>query len=298
VSKVFISYRRDDSADATGRIYDRLVRKYGPDKVFRDVNDIPAGADFHALISQAVGRCQVLLAVIGKDWLRVAGPSGVRRLDDPDDFVRLEIEAALQRDIPVVPVLVGGAAMPPGNQLPDPLRPLARRSAIEVRRDPDFDLDVDRLVRSLDPHLQAGTPITPGLGLVLMRHHESGRNVYEAAILPALVENGLEGKVAGNIEEPGQVLNQVLEDMRSAEVIVADVYDLDTNIVYELGMCFCVRRSPILLVSNPLLLPFHLRALPFVQYETTIRGMKHLREHLSAAIRKSLESARDPRRQT
>jgi formylglycine-generating enzyme required for sulfatase activity len=153
MSQVFISYRRDDSADVTGRIYEHLARKYGRDNVFKD-DAIPLGVDFRAFLDEKVGGCRVLLAVIGRDWLRIAGPSGGRRLDDPRDFVRLEIEAALGRGIPVIPVLVGGAAMPGDDHLPAPLQPLAFRNGIAVRRDPDFRGDMKRLMKNLDPLLQ------------------------------------------------------------------------------------------------------------------------------------------------
>jgi hypothetical protein len=159
VNSVFISYRRDDSGDITGRLYDRLVAAYGADNVFKDVDSIPLGANFPAVLREAVGRCQVLLAVIGRDWLRITGPTGLRRLDDLGDFIRLEIEAALQRGIPVIPVLVSGAAIPPADQLPAPLQPLVVRHGIEVRRDPDFHHDVDRLLRRLNQLL--GPPTQP-----------------------------------------------------------------------------------------------------------------------------------------
>jgi formylglycine-generating enzyme required for sulfatase activity len=157
MSQVFISYRRDDSADVAGRIYDRLVQCYGRDNVFKDVDDIPLGLDFRQVIGEAVGRCQVLLAVIGRQWLDIAGPSGGRRLDDPNDFVRQEIEAALRRGIPVIPVLVNRAAMPAEGQFPESLQPLAFRNGIAVRWDPDFDHDMDRLLNSLARSLQGRT---------------------------------------------------------------------------------------------------------------------------------------------
>src|SRR6476659_10190381 len=106
MSQVFISYRRDDSADVTGRIYDRLAQKYGAANVVMDVDSIPLGVDFREFLGSAVGRCRVLLAVIGPQWL----PILARRREAPLDFVRLEIEAALERRIPVIPALVSGAA--------------------------------------------------------------------------------------------------------------------------------------------------------------------------------------------
>jgi len=110
--KIFISYRRQDSIETTGRIYDQLAGHFGSEHVFMDVDTIPPGVDFRKHLHEAVARCDVVLAVIGRDWLKRRGLFRKRRLDDPGDFVRIEIEAALQRDIRVVPVLVRDAAMP------------------------------------------------------------------------------------------------------------------------------------------------------------------------------------------
>ncbi len=146
----------------TGRIDDRLVGKYGRANVFKDVDNIPLGVDFRDVISAAVGRCRVLLAVIGPQWLLAASSAGRPRLDDPRDFVRLEIEAALGRGIPIIPVLVNEAVMPGHEQLPLPLQALAFRNGIAVRRDPDFHRDMDRLLNSLDQMLQGRTgPLAP-----------------------------------------------------------------------------------------------------------------------------------------
>ena len=106
---IFISYRRQDSGDVTGRIYDRLVQQFGREAIFKDVDSIPLGVDFRISLGDAVGQCNLLLAVIGRRWLSIQNESGARRLDDPRDFVRIEIEAALQRDIPVIPLLVQGS---------------------------------------------------------------------------------------------------------------------------------------------------------------------------------------------
>src|SRR5262245_28727874 len=95
--KVFVSYRRSDSPEVTGRIYDRLVEQFGPDRVFRDLDSIPAGVDFRAEIARGVEECGAVLVVIGPGWLVAADANGNRRLDDPNDFVRPEVEAALLR---------------------------------------------------------------------------------------------------------------------------------------------------------------------------------------------------------
>lgn len=149
---VFLSYRRDDSADVTGRIYDRLVQRFGKAQVFKDVDSIPLGVDFREHLGDVVGRCSVVLVVIGDRWLS-AGAPGARRLDDAADFVRIEIESALERRIPVVPLLVRGAMIPGDTDLPPTLRPLAYRNGIAVRPDPDFHRDMDRLITGLESHL-------------------------------------------------------------------------------------------------------------------------------------------------
>jgi pyruvate/2-oxoglutarate dehydrogenase complex dihydrolipoamide acyltransferase (E2) component len=151
---VFISYRRQDSGDVTGRIYDRLVQHFGREAIFKDVDSIPLGVDFRKFISDAVGQCNLLLAVIGRQWLNSQIESGARRLDDPRDFVKIEIEAALQRDIPVIPLLVQGAGAPGENDLPQSLQALVYRNAISIRPDPDFHRDVDRLITGIELHFQ------------------------------------------------------------------------------------------------------------------------------------------------
>jgi hypothetical protein len=158
MSRVFISYRRDDSADVTGRLFDRLCAHF---TLFRDVDVIPFGSDFRQVIRKAVEDCQVLLAVIGPTWLNIAAKTGTRRLDDLADFVRLEIETALKRDIPVIPVLVGEATMPEPIHLPDVLQPLVFRHGLKVRRDPDFHRDVDTLIRGLTGLLDPPPPPAP-----------------------------------------------------------------------------------------------------------------------------------------
>ena len=114
-----------------------------------DVTDIDPGRDFRLEIERAVGTCEVLLAVIGRDWLRTQTASGRRRLDDPEDYVRLEIAAALRRNIPVIPVLVEGAGMPGAADLPEDLRPLANRQAVELRH-AHWDRDESALIDHLD----------------------------------------------------------------------------------------------------------------------------------------------------
>jgi hypothetical protein len=153
--RLFISYRREDSAYITDRINERLTQRFGRNAVFKDVDSIPLGQDFRKLLRDAVGGCDVLLAVIGKEWFAVDAKTGKRRIDDPRDHLRIEIESALERDIPVIPVLVQGAEVPEEEQLPEPLRPLAYRNAQPVRPDPDFNNDLDRLMRGIETQLRS-----------------------------------------------------------------------------------------------------------------------------------------------
>ena len=151
--RIFISYRRSDSADIAGRIYDRLIGRFGKDPVFKDVDSIPLGLDFKEYLDKKVGDCDVLLAIIGDRWLDAGNPSGKKRLEDPADFVRIEIESALERGIPVIPLLVRGAEMPREDMLPPGLQKLVYRNGIPIRSDPDFHRDMDRLISALERYI-------------------------------------------------------------------------------------------------------------------------------------------------
>jgi hypothetical protein len=146
-ARVFVNYRRQDAAGSAGRLADDLARRLGPDAVFRDVKIRP-GSDFVEEITARVGSCDAFLAVIGPRWLTVA-KDGRRRLDDPGDYVRFEIETALRRDdVVVIPVLVEDAEMPSPDELPPSLRELARLNACWMR-DTSWDHDLDRLAEAL-----------------------------------------------------------------------------------------------------------------------------------------------------
>lgn len=146
MSKILISYRREDSADVTGRIDDRLVQQFGREAVFVDVNSIPFGVDFRKHLDEQVAKCDVFLAVIGPDWDGSKHNEGKSRLEDSRDFVRIEIESALKREIPV---LVRGAKTPVADRLPASLQELSYRNGLDVRSGPDFHRDMDRLINYL-----------------------------------------------------------------------------------------------------------------------------------------------------
>src|SRR6266542_3564286 len=151
---IFVSYRRHESSHLAGRLYDRLADRFGEGQVFIDVDTIEPGVDFAEEISRAVATCKVLLAVIGPNWLTATDEQGRRRLDDPDDIVRLEIEAALARNVRVIPILVEGAVMPGRQDLPESLAGLARRNALFIRHE-SFRYDAGRLVTAIERVLAA-----------------------------------------------------------------------------------------------------------------------------------------------
>lgn len=151
MARIFLSYRRDDTADIVGRIDDRLVEAFGRDNVFKDVDSIPLGEDFRTHLSDAIGQCDALLVLIGQNWIDAADDDGNRRLDADGDYVRLEVELALQRNISVVPVLLQDALMPEAEDLPPSIQSLAFRNATKVRPDPDFHHDLERIITSFQP---------------------------------------------------------------------------------------------------------------------------------------------------
>lgn len=158
--KLFISYRREESAGHAGRLYDSIAARFGEGNVFVDV-DVAPGIDFVARIQEAIGGCRVLLVMMGPRWATLSAGGGSARIADPDDFVRLEVETALERpDVTVIPVLVGGAEMPDPDDLPPGLRPLTRRNALELS-DMRWRYDIGRLIAALETILAAATSTHP-----------------------------------------------------------------------------------------------------------------------------------------
>ena len=149
---IFINYRREDSISTAGRLYDRLSQTFGRKNIFMDVDHIPAGVDFVAHLNTQVAACNIILVVIGPHWLEAKDENGGRRLDNPDDFVVIEIATALARNIRVIPVLVDGARMPKAGELPASLKALARRQAVEVRQ-LHFGRDAEALLERINEAL-------------------------------------------------------------------------------------------------------------------------------------------------
>jgi hypothetical protein len=151
-AKIFINYRREDASGYAGRLYEWLSERFGPDSVFMDISAIKPGVDFVTAIETEVAACEAVLVVIGRQWLNCSA-DGQRRLDDPNDLVRLEIASALTRNALVIPVLVEGATMPRERDLPPDLRQLARRNALEIS-DGRWEFDAGRLIDILAERLE------------------------------------------------------------------------------------------------------------------------------------------------
>ena len=150
MSDIFVSYRRSDALTIVGRIIDHLEHKFDKHRIFRDLDSIEYGQDFGEVINRALENCEVLLVIIGKNWLHASNDEGERLLEKAEDWVRLEVATALRSGIRVIPVLVEQAEMPSASYLPEDLHALAKRHAAKVRDDPDFEGDMDRLCTAVD----------------------------------------------------------------------------------------------------------------------------------------------------
>src|SRR2546426_4635725 len=240
--RVFISYRRDDSAADTGRLYDALSARFGRESVFIDIDAIPPGADFAQVIQESVSACQVLIAVIGTKWLGSADAAGHRRLDDEQDFVRLEIQAALQRNLRVIPVLVQGASMPRADLLPDSIAKLAGRNAVEISYG-RWHYDAARLIATLE---ESGRPSGKGLSnLPGQLTSFVGRGPELAAVEQLLSEGRLVtltgaggiGKTRLAIEVAGRVAGGYRDGVRLVELAsLADPDLLTHSVAFTVGL--------------------------------------------------------------
>lgn len=148
MTSIFLSYRRADTAGYAGRLARALRSRFGDEEIFQDIETIQPGSDFRISIDIAIQRCEVLLVLIGNTWLTESDAEGRRRLDDPDDFVRLEIATALRRGVRILPVLVEDACMPAEGELPPDLKALADRQALELS-DSRWDYDLGRLMKAI-----------------------------------------------------------------------------------------------------------------------------------------------------
>jgi WD40 repeat protein len=159
--KITISYRRADSEAMTGRIFDRLIAQYGRDAIFRDIDNIPAGIDFRQHINEILLKTGVLLAIVGPKWLG-SSRGGVERINEESDPVRVEVETALRRRLPIIPILIGNTRMPGSDLLPPSLKDFAFRNAVKIDTGRDFDHHMDQLFKAIDAILgEAAKPSAP-----------------------------------------------------------------------------------------------------------------------------------------
>jgi hypothetical protein len=188
-SMIAISYRRQDSSPVAGRLYDRLQAEFGKGSVFMDFDSIPYGVDFREHIKQTLQRAKVVIAIIGPEWCGGREPSN-RRIDDPTDFVRLEVASALEHGIPIIPVLVNNTPMPDAKNLPPELEGLAFRNGLALDTGIDFHHHADRLIagihRVVDPPV-AAVPPAPAPTARSPKMETAGRNGFPVVTVTALV---------------------------------------------------------------------------------------------------------------
>jgi DNA polymerase len=187
MSRIFINYRRQDSEGYVGRLYDRLLQYFSKDDLFIDVDSIPPGMDFVTALDEAVSACDVFIAVIGAHWLTITDEQGERRLDQWNDFVRVEIASAIKQNKLIIPVLVAGGKMPPPAKLPEDIQAFARRNAVELSHQ-RFSYDVERLVEVI----RSASPA------------RASRNAANAEMIEAKAEalKGIRDDLVGATESP------------------------------------------------------------------------------------------------
>lgn len=214
--RIFLSYRREDASGHAGRLYDALAARFGDENVFIDVDTIDPGVDFAEAITRAVGGCDALIALIGRQWLTATDEEGRRRLDDPQDFVRLELEAALEREVVVIPAYVQEAEPPRADRLPASLAPLARRQGADLR-DVGWRDDVRRLISRLEesasaPREPAWRPNRKSLAVA---------GVVGAAVLAAAAAVFVFPGWSPEEEQTGQTVEFSAEESRLLQLIPA-----------------------------------------------------------------------------
>jgi hypothetical protein len=211
-TRIFISYRRSDTKWAAGRLYDRLAAVLGPENVFLDVSNIEPGIDFVQAIKEEVGTCDVLLALIGESWLSAVGDRGKRNIDSTRDLVRVEIAAALERNIRVIPILVDNATLPEEDELPSDVASLVRRNARQLSFE-SFHGDVDSFIRVLERILAGPAAQPKTVAETKQEQRETGETTAVAATLPFTISLETLGGVATPLIRQGSKLPAQASDV-------------------------------------------------------------------------------------
>ena len=215
--KIFINYRRGDDPQAAGRLFDRLQDIFEPQQLFLDVDNIAPGLDFMRVLDERVAECDVVLAVIGKGWIDARDAAGARRLDDPDDFVRIEITSALNQGKRVIPVLIGDTPMPHQEQLPEALRPLARRNAVRLTHE-RFRADTQGLVKALEQALaEIEEARREQAQAEAERQAAEQRRLQEAEAARRAEEEALRRKAEQDAKERAEVERRRLQEAEAAQ---------------------------------------------------------------------------------
>jgi hypothetical protein len=309
-TRCFISYRRGDSAGITGRIFDRLSLKYGAGSVFMDIDAIPIGMDFVNVLANEIRQCDVIFAVIGPRWLGPKGSSGIPRIHDSNDFIRMELEAAIQLGKPVIPILVDGAVMPRPEDVPASLAPILYRNAVAVDSGPDFHSNMDRLITAVDGLLDrtAPQPSTPFKGLpdintgdleadqVFVSHATVDRDWVEKVIIPTLNEGHVKTWYSkASISSAAQWEREILKGLEASDwflIVISKAASKSEWVKDELFWAMTHRPTRIVPVIHEHcdLWSFHIR-LPRLQYiDFSTRGAA--RGELLKAFANSVSIAR------
>ena len=282
--RLFISYRRGDSAAFAGRISDRLRAKYGNESIFMDIDAIPLGVDFRNHIAEEVRQCDLVFAIIGPRWVG-RSENGRHRINEPDDFVRNELEAALQYNKPIIPILVDGAEMPRRDTLPDSLQPLLERHAVRLDSGVDFHRGMDHLLKAMESLLDrvssvelAAPQSTPDIlpsdlrvGQVFVSHATSDRNWVEENIVSFLNANGVPTWYSTrSISSAAQWEREILKGLESCDwflLVVSTASASSEWVKDELFWAMTYRPTRIIpaIYQHCDLWKFHIR-LPRLQY--------------------------------
>jgi carbon monoxide dehydrogenase subunit G len=275
---IFISYRRGDQPALAGRLYDKLSAKFGQPQVFMDVDSIDLGLDFVHVLERTLAQCKALVVVIGRDWLNAQDEDGHRRLDQPDDFVRLEIETALSRDIRVIPILVDGTRMPRAIDLPESIKALSRRNGRDIWN-ARFNPDCLELISTLERVLagREAAPHTPPAQTTVgsqARQADAPSNSYKQAVLEA-IERAWHNELAhgATLTTDPSLADEVGSFYADALLTVADEYDIAIAVISTGNSIRIIRQYmslrleqlseitiPCLFVIGPMAPPTHVLA--------------------------------------
>ena len=272
---IVISYRREDTRWIVGRIFDRLVDHYGHDSIFMDIDGVPAGVDYRDEIRSNLQRSNIVLAVIGPQWLAVQKETGQPRIADETDWVRIEIEAALEKKITVIPVLIDRARLPKPSELPETMREFAYRQAADVDTGVDFQSHIDRLIRAIDQLLDQQSRATKSNAdlksdqveqnndrspLILLSNTKSGldkvqrRKVGEFSNSRTPLDLGMIGKVSGWLNQQAIIVFHVIKSPKdfvsSIDLASSSEFGKSVQFLFFVMICYQILLIPLTVLET------------------------------------------------